>query len=102
MVLKHLPIFLEIIHGGNGIALSEIRDYIIDKENTVSKNQHIKTVLEQYCGDDVQFCESERKNESSMVFSSKINITDVVNTVRYMDNIRSCEHCTIYGQHQML
>ena len=88
-VLKQLPVFLEIIHRGNGIALSEIRDYIIDKENIFIKNQHIKTVLEEHCGDDVQFCDSERKNESSMVFSSEINITDVVNIVRYLDSIKS-------------
>ena len=62
-VLQYLSIFLEIILRANGIALSEIRDYINDK-NTVIKNQYIKTVLEKYCGDNVQFWESEREKKS--------------------------------------
>ena len=82
MVLQHLSIFLEIIHCRNGI-----RGYINDKENIVIKNQHIKKVLEECCGDSVQFCESEYKNESSIVSSSKITV-------------RHYQHCQIYGKHE--
>ena len=44
-------------------------EIILMTKTTVINNQCIKAVLELYCGDNVQFCESGRKNEPSIVFS---------------------------------
>lgn len=44
LISKHLLIFLEIVHHSNSTALSEIRDYIKDNENTVIKNDGVEGV----------------------------------------------------------
>ena len=43
------------------MALHYPRFEIILMTRTVIKNQYIKTVLEKFCGDNVQFWESERE-----------------------------------------
>ena len=38
--------------------------------------------------DNIQFCYSEQQNESTFVFSSKVNIQDVVDKLRSLDGIK--------------
>ena len=70
--------------------VSEIRDLINDKngENFLS-NKEIKLFLVELFGSSIQFCPSERKNESLMVFSSEIELQDIVKKMRSLDNIKT-------------
>ena len=71
----------EIISRGNGIKLPETRDLINTIEDIDIKNNEVKIFLEEFFGNSIQFCESDRQNQSSMVFSSSMDITDVINTL---------------------
>ena len=68
----------------------EIRDLINDKngENFLS-NKDIKLFLVKLFGSSIQFCPSERKNESLMVFSSEIELQDIVKKMRSLDNVKT-------------
>ena len=54
-----------LLKNGYGISLSEIRELINDKngENFLS-NKEIKLFLVELFGSSIQFCPSERKNET--------------------------------------
>ena len=85
----------KIISRGNGITLSEIRDMINTNEEIDIKNNEIKIFLEEFFGNSSQFCESDKQNQSSMIFSSSMDITDVINTLRSF--ARWCQiSCTNY------
>ena len=70
--------------------MSEIRGLINDKngENFLSKKE-MKLFLVELFGSSIQFCPSERKNESLMVFSSEIELQDIVKKMRSLDNIKT-------------
>ena len=56
------------------------------------KNDEIKIFLEEFFGNSIQFfesCESERQNQSSVVLSSSMDITDVINTLLLVDAFKS-------------
>ena len=53
------------------------------------KNNEVKNFLEEFFGDSIQFCESDRQNQSTMVYSSSLDITDVINTLRSLDGVKS-------------
>ena len=74
----HLNFVKEVIGGGSGISLSEIRDMINDKENININNSEVKSFLVDSMGDRIQFSPSARSNESLFVFSSKVSVHDVV------------------------
>ena len=48
-------------------------------------NNEVKMFLTEIFHDEVQFCNSERKNQSAFVFSSSVKLNDVVNMLRSMD-----------------
>ena len=79
----------EVITRGNAITLSEIRDMINTNEDINIKNNEVKNFLEEFFGDSIQFCESDRQNQSTMVYSSLLDITDVINTLRSLDGVKS-------------
>ena len=75
--------------------VSEIRDLINDKngENFLS-DKDIELFLVELFGSSIQFCSSERKNESLMVFSimvfsSEIELQDIVKKMRSLDSIKT-------------
>ena len=79
----------EIISCGSGITLSEIRDMTNTNEEIDIKNNEIKIFLEKFFENSIQFCESDKQNQSSMVFSSSMDITDVIHTLRSLDGVKS-------------
>ena len=83
----NFSINVEVISRGNGITLTEIRD-INTKEDIGIKNNEVKSVLVEFLGDSIQFCELNRKNQSLMVFSSSLDISDVINTLLALDSVK--------------
>ena len=45
--------------------------------------------LEESFGNQIQFCDSSKKNQSSFVFSSSVDIKVVINVLRSIDTIKS-------------
>ena len=79
----------EIISTGNGITLAEILNMINTNEDIDIKNNEVKIFLEEFFGNSIQFCKSDRQNQSSMVFFSSMNITDVINTLWSLNGVKS-------------
>ena len=71
------------------MSLSEIRDLIKSEEEIDSQNREVKMFLEESFGNQIQFCDSDKKNQSPFVFSSSVDIKDVVNLLRSIDTIKS-------------
>ena len=71
--LKILPYLKQQLELGNGLTLSEIRDTINKFGDVEFSNTHVKELLIEELADRVRFCDSERKNESSMVFSTHLS-----------------------------
>lgn len=89
VINMYLPFIKETIDRGYGVSLSDIRDMINEKEDVVIVNKVIKSTLIDHFGDKIQFCESDRKNQSMFVFSSSIKTSDILNTLRSIDTIKS-------------
>ena len=49
----------------------------------------VKIFPEEFFGNSIQFCKSDRQNQSSMVFCSSIDITDFINTLQSLDSVKS-------------
>ena len=79
----------DLLDRGIGLPLSDIRDAINDKydEDFIS-NKGVKLYLTEHFQDDVQFCPSERRNESMFVFSSALSVEDVVKKLRSVNVIK--------------
>ena len=89
LVFQHYVKFIEeVISRGKGITLTEIRDMINTKEDIDIKNNEVKSFLVEFLGDSIQFCESDRKNKPLMVFSSSLDISDVINTLRALHRVK--------------
>ena len=60
----------DLITKGIGIPLSDIRDLINEKygEEIIS-NKEVKLFMMEHFQDDIQFCQSEQRNESLLAFS---------------------------------
>ena len=78
----------EIIDSGSGISLSDIRDMLNEKEEIVFNNSEIKTFLISAFTDEIQFSNSDKVNELQIVFSSKIDIQDIVQILRKINIIK--------------
>ena len=65
---KYISFIRATIEWGNGISLSEIRDLINSNDDIVLKNNELKNFLEEEFNDKIQFCESDKKNQSSLFF----------------------------------
>ena len=59
-----------------------------ENENLLFNNSELKSFITDSFGDNIQFCYSERQNESMFVFSSKVNIQDVIDKLRSLDGIK--------------
>ena len=53
------------------------------------KNNELKNFLKEESSDEIQFCESDKKNQLSLFFSSSIKMTDIVNILCSIDTITS-------------
>ena len=51
----------------------------------------VKIFPEEFFGNSIHFCKSDRQNQSSMVFSSSMDITDFINTLQLLDSVKSAE-----------
>ena len=71
---NYITFLKTIIENGNGISLSELRDMLNENENVLFNNSELKSFISDSFGDNIQFCYSERQNESIFVFSSKVNM----------------------------
>ena len=72
-----------ILDQGNGLTLSEIKDILNSKLDEVEiSNKEIKLFLTEQLHDSIQFCLSKNKNESLLVFSSKLSAEVMVQKVR--------------------
>ena len=78
---NYIRIIDQITLRGNGITLSETRDMINTYDDIDIKKNKVKICLEKFFENSIQFRESDRPNKSSMVFSSSLDITDVINTL---------------------
>ena len=71
-----------ILDWGNRLTLSEIRDIINNKQVEVEiSNKEIKLFLMEQLQDSIQFWPSKNKNESLLIFSSKLSAQDMVQKV---------------------
>ena len=85
---NYITFLKTIIENGNGISLSELRDMLNENENVLFNNSELKSFISDSFGDNIQFCSSEQQNESMFVFSSKVNIQDVIDKLRSLDGIK--------------
>lgn len=71
---------------GYGFTLTEIRELL--NELSGGKHNEVKLRLQRYCEDEIRFRSSDRKNESLIVFSSKLVINEIVKRMREVDKIK--------------
>ena len=76
MLLKYYEFVKDVLARGNGVSLSEMYDLIKSVENIDLQNSKVKMFLEESFGNQIQFCDSVKKNQSSFVFSSSVDIKD--------------------------
>ena len=89
MLLKYYEFVKDVLARGNGVSLSEMYDLIKSVENIDLQNSKVKMFLEESFGNQIQFCDFNKKNQSSFVFSSSVDIKDVINVLRAIDTINS-------------
>ena len=71
--------------------MSDIRDMLNEKEEFVFNNSQIKTFLISAFTDEIQFSSYDKVNESQIVFSSKIDIQDIVQILRKINIIKEAK-----------
>ena len=76
--LKYYEFIKDVLARGNGVSLSEIRDLVKSEEEIDLQNSEVKMFLEESFGNQIQFCDSDKKNQSSFVFSSSVDIKDAL------------------------
>ena len=68
-----------ILEQGNRLTLNEIRDITNSKQDEVEiSNKDFGLFLMEQLQDSIQFCPSKNKDESLLVFSSKLSAQDMV------------------------
>ena len=68
-----------ILEQGNRLTLNEIRDITNSKQDEVEiSNKDFGLFLMEQLQDSIQFCPSKNKDESLLVFSSKLSAQDIV------------------------
>ena len=91
--VKELESIEEMIDRGFFIPISEIRNVINDKcDEELMSNKEIKLYLSEFFTDRVQFCKSDRRNESMMVYSSKLTMQDVAQKLSAMNSVKDTAH----------
>ena len=86
---KYIGIIGSSIQKGRGLSLSDIRDMINNENKLNFRNSEIKTFLVEAFGEEIKFCDPERKNQSQFVFSSSVKVEDVINFLRNLDVART-------------
>ena len=89
MFLKYYEFIEDVLARGNGVSLSEIRDLIKSEEEIDLQNSEVKMFLKERFENQIQFCDSDKLNQSSFVFSSSGDIKDVINVLHSIDTIKS-------------
>ena len=89
MFLKYYEFIEDVLARGNGVSLSEIRDLIKSEEEIDLQNSEGKIFLEESFGNQIPFCESDKKNQLSFAFSSSVDIKDVNNVLRSINTLKS-------------
>lgn len=75
---------------GYGFTLTEIRELLNELAGgNIIRNNEVKLRLQRHCEDEISFSSSDSKNESLMVFSSKLGIDEIVKRMRKVDNIKA-------------
>ena len=91
--VKELESIEEMIDRGFFIPISEIRNVINDKcDEELMSNKEIKLYLSELFTDRVQFCKSDRRNESMMVYSSKLTMQAVAQKLSAMNSVKDTAH----------
>ena len=85
---KYITFIKTIFENGNDISLSKLRDMLNQNEEVVFNNSEIKLFITKFFGDSIQMCYSEQKNEPMFMYSSKIDIQDVIDKLRSLDGIK--------------
>ena len=84
-----LPVIDSLIQSGYGIAVSEVKDMLSEKDPSLCvTNKHARKLLVDHYGDEIRFCPSHRKNESDLVFSVDVTLDDVAKCLR---NRNACQ-----------
>ena len=80
---EELEAIKDLLDRGVGLPISDIRESINCKygEEFIS-NKEVKLYLTEHFDTKIQFCPSERRNESLFVFSSTLSLEDVVKKLR--------------------
>ncbi|KAG8196934.1 hypothetical protein JTE90_027637 [Oedothorax gibbosus] len=75
---------------GYGFTLTEIRELINELAGgNIIRNNEVKLRLLRYYENEISFSSSNSKNESLMVFSSKLDINEIIERMRKVDNIKT-------------
>ena len=83
---KYIPFITAAMEKGHGLSITDIRK-VCAADGLIIANKYIKMFLADELEDLIQFSDSDRKNVSQFVFSSRISVLDVVNLIRYRDDI---------------
>ena len=78
LFLEEIDSIQELLDRGFGLLWSEIRDLINDKYDNIISKKGVKLFICAYFGDQVKFVISKRRNESMMLFLSKLIVQDVI------------------------
>ena len=87
--ILYIDFLQTMFDAGTAISLSDIRDMINDESYINIINFEVKNFLTEHCPEEIQFCPSERANESLFVFSSSICINDVVKRLRFLETTKN-------------
>ncbi|KAG8177891.1 hypothetical protein JTE90_001722 [Oedothorax gibbosus] len=73
-----------------GFTLTEIRELINELAGgNIIRNNKVKLRLQRYYENEISFSSSNSKNESLMVFSLKLDINEIIERMRKVDNIKT-------------
>ena len=89
LFLQEVESIKELIDRGFGVPLSEIRDTLNEEyRDSFISNKEVKLFVIEHFGEDIQFICLKRKNESMILFSSKLTVEDVVQEMKSIDIVK--------------
>ena len=83
---RYINFIRDVIESGSGISLNDICDMINVKVTIFFNNSEVKTYLTETLVSEIQFAPSEQKNESQMIFLSRISVDGVIKRLRSIDS----------------
>ena len=79
-----------LIKQGYGFTLTDIREMMMEHNATIEVyNRDVKKFLQNFYGDRIRFCPSNKVYEPEMFFSSDVTIDDVMKSLRNKDTVKS-------------